>query len=153
MRYVYCVYLLFHKCRYLLSFLYYLCVKVAQWPTQVSLHPAQTTLSGSIFIFIFSLKLESWLVRNGIPYENVYTMQFSSKGQIPYVEFNGEEIADSNIVMERLSGVFDVSCDDGLTDYERAVGHTLLTMVENHTSKGGFLWRYGYHNEEFMKKM
>ena len=31
---------------------------------------------------------------NNIPYENVYTMEFSEKGQIPYVEFNGSQIAD-----------------------------------------------------------
>ena len=42
----------------------------------------------------FSLKLESWLAMNNIPYENVYTMEFSEKGQIPYVEFNGSQIAD-----------------------------------------------------------
>ena len=92
-------------------------------------------------------------MRNNIPYENVYTLQFSSKGQIPYIEFNGVQMADSNIIMEKLSSVFNVDCDKGLGDYDMAVGHTILTMLENHTSKGGFLWRYGYHNDEFMQKM
>jgi len=101
----------------------------------------------------FGLKLESWLAMNNIPYENVYTMEFSEKGQIPYVEFNGSQIADSNIIMEKLGEVFKVDCDAVLSDFDKAVGHSVLTMVENHTSKGGFLWRYGYHNDEFMDKM
>ena len=55
--------------------------------------------------------------------------------------------------MEKLSEVFKVDCDAVLSDFDKAVGHSVLTMVENHTSKGGFLWRYGYHNDEFMDKM
>ena len=55
--------------------------------------------------------------------------------------------------MEKLGKVFKVDCDAGLSDFDKAVGHSVLTMVENHTSKGGFLWRYGYHNDEFMDKM
>ena len=59
----------------------------------------------------------------------------------------------SNIIMEKLGEVFKVDCDAVLSDFDKAVGHSVLTMVENHTSKGGFLWRYGYHNDEFMDKM
>ena len=29
-------------------------------------------------------------------------MKFSSKGQIPYIELNGEEIPDSNVIISRL---------------------------------------------------
>ena len=35
-------------------------------------------------------------------YENVFTMKFGSKGQIPYIELNGEEIPDSNIIISRF---------------------------------------------------
>ena len=39
---------------------------------------------------------------NKIEYENVYSLQFSKKGQIPYIELNGEQIADSNIIIPKL---------------------------------------------------
>ena len=68
----------------------------------------------------FALKLETWLRMNGIKYvviitycnrhrhqsffpryENIFSMKFSSKGQIPFIELNGEEIPDSNIIIRR----------------------------------------------------
>ena len=39
-------------------------------------------------------------------YENVFTMKFGSKGQIPYIELNGEEIPDSNIIISRFVLIF-----------------------------------------------
>ena len=39
-------------------------------------------------------------------YENVFTMKFGSKGQIPYIELNGEEIPDSNIIISRFVFIF-----------------------------------------------
>ena len=35
-------------------------------------------------------------------------MVFSKKGQIPYIELNGEEIPDSNIIIKRLKQHFNV---------------------------------------------
>ena len=43
---------------------------------------------------------------SGITYENIYTEVFSAKGQIPYIELNGEEIADSNIIITTLKKYF-----------------------------------------------
>merc|ERR1712066_1215737 len=53
----------------------------------------------------FCLKLESWLKLHGIKYQNVdHKCKFrSKKGMLPFIELNGEEIADSNIVIETLS--------------------------------------------------
>ena len=56
----------------------------------------------------FALKLETWLRINRIPYESIPTMVFSKKGQIPYIEFNGEEIPDSNIIIKTLKQHFNV---------------------------------------------
>merc|ERR1719233_2877837 len=47
----------------------------------------------------FALKLETWLRLTGIQYTNVYTTTFSkSTKMIPYIELNGEEIADSSVI-------------------------------------------------------
>ena len=50
----------------------------------------------------YSLKLETWLRLNKIPYEDVYSGKFSKKGTIPYIELNGEHIPDSNVIIQRL---------------------------------------------------
>ena len=98
-----------------------------------------------------SLKLETWLILNKIPYENVYSLKFSKKGQIPYIELNGEQIADSNVVIRTLSLKFGLK-EDHLSQVDKAIGHSVDRMVENHTCKGGFLWRYGYNMDEFLVK-
>ena len=50
----------------------------------------------------FALKLETYLRLKKVPYECVYSFKFSKKGQIPYVELNGEQLADSNIIIQEL---------------------------------------------------
>jgi hypothetical protein len=102
----------------------------------------------------FALKLETWLRANKIKFEPVYTYKFSTaKGQIPYVELNGEEIADSNVIIKRLTKHFDVTMDTDLSKEDAALAHTSTVMLENHTCKAGFYWRYGLNMEEFGEKM
>merc|ERR1712088_1016941 len=57
----------------------------------------------------FCLKLESWLKLHGIKYQNVdHKCKFrSKKGLLPFIELNGEEIADSNMIIETLSKKFE----------------------------------------------
>jgi hypothetical protein len=45
-----------------------------------------------------------------IDYENVYSIKFSKKGQIPYIELNGEQIADSNIIIPKLKVINPLNC-------------------------------------------
>jgi len=99
----------------------------------------------------FSLKVETWLKLRGIPYENVYTLKFGPKGQIPYVELNGEQIPDSNVIIARLTEHFKIT-GESLTPSQDALGHTIVRMVENHTCKGNFLWRYVNQGSEFLPR-
>jgi hypothetical protein len=41
-----------------------------------------------------------------IPYETIYNPKMSKKGQIPYIELNGEQIPDSNLAMDYLKNYF-----------------------------------------------
>ena len=95
-----------------------------------------------IFIYssvLSSLKVETWLRLKEIPYENIYTLRFGRKGQIPYVELNGEQIPDSNVIIKRLAQHFNVQPDESLTPEQEALGHTVVRMIENHTCKGEIL--------------
>ncbi|XP_023349687.1 failed axon connections [Eurytemora carolleeae] len=92
----------------------------------------------------FALKLETWLRVAGIKYEVVYTMKFSKKGQIPYIELNGEEIADSNIIIKTLKSYFNKNPDSQYSMTDLSLAHSVTSMVENHTALTGFHYRYGY---------
>ena len=84
----------------------------------------------------FALKLESWLRLTKIPYKNVYTRRFSKASHtIPYIELNGEQISDSNRIMETLRSQFPAEMDLGLTTQQRARDHALTSMIENHTAQ------------------
>jgi len=101
----------------------------------------------------FALKLEAWLKLTGIRYENIHTSKFSSKGQMPYIELNGEQIADSNIIIEKLREKFQVDPDKDIPEKDLAMGHAATLMVENHTAQIGFHYRYGFHMQNFLETL
>merc|ERR1712001_433309 len=91
----------------------------------------------------FCLKLESWLKLHGIKYMNVdHKCKFrSKKGMLPFIELNGEEIADSNIVIETLSKKFEKEMPAELTQDQKNVQHAMIAMVENHRHWTTVYWR------------
>ncbi|CAB4056962.1 Failed axon connections [Lepeophtheirus salmonis] len=82
----------------------------------------------------YCFKLESWIKLNNIKYENVdhKSKLRSRKGLLPFIELNGEEIADSDIIIKALSKKFEKDLDEGLSQEQRNVQHAMLTMVDNH---------------------
>ena len=79
------------------------------------------------------LKLETFLRMAKIPYENDYRLKFSKKGKMPWIEFNGEEIADSNFCIQFLNKEFKVDIDSHLNATEKAIAHSIRTMLEENT--------------------
>ena len=80
------------------------------------------------------LKLQTFLRIAKIPYENDYSSaKLSKKGKMPWIEFNGQEIADSNFCIRFLEKEFQVDVDSHLGITERAIGHGVLTMLEENT--------------------
>ncbi|KAL9961720.1 hypothetical protein ACROYT_G030720 [Oculina patagonica] len=79
------------------------------------------------------LKLETFLRMTKIPYENERGFEFSKKGKMPWIEFNGQEIADSNLCIEFLKNEFQVDIDSHLSATERAISHSIRTMLEENT--------------------
>lgn len=99
----------------------------------------------------FALKLESWLRINDIPYENVYTLQFSPKHHwIPYIERDGDVIDGTCHIIESLTKQrFGVLKFKALSAHELALTHATLAMLEERLVKTVFYWRYGLHMPEF----
>lgn len=100
----------------------------------------------------FCLKVETWLRMAEVKYESVdHKMKYKSKkGQLPFVEVNGVEIADSDIIIKELSQMFGKDLDENLTPDQKNVSHAFISMLNNHTSWVMRWWRYS-HPGEFLK--
>lgn len=71
----------------------------------------------------------------------------SKKGQLPFVELNGEEIADSAIIIKELSQKFEKELDASLTQEQRNISHAMISMIENHLVWILFWWRTKYPDQ------
>lgn len=91
----------------------------------------------------YCLKVETWLRLAGLKYENVdHRMKYKSKkGQLPFIEVNGEEIADSAIIIKELGQRYNTDLDAGLTAEQRNVAHANISMIENHFAWVVKFWR------------
>ncbi|KAI7815616.1 failed axon connections [Rhyzopertha dominica] len=71
----------------------------------------------------------------------------SKKGQLPFVELNGEEIADSAIIIKELAQRFGKDLDAGLTAEQRNLAHATISMIENHLTWVVMWWRTKYPDQ------
>ena len=55
----------------------------------------------------------------------------SGKGQLPFVEVNGAEIADSAVIVKELGAIFNTDMDAHLTTEQRNAAHNTIIMLEN----------------------
>ncbi|XP_045463638.1 failed axon connections isoform X1 [Harmonia axyridis] len=97
----------------------------------------------------YCLKVETWLRLAGIKYENVdHKLKYrSKKGQLPFVELNGEEIADSVIIIKELAARFNHDMDIALTAEQRNVAHAMISMIDNHLAWVVMWWRTKYPDQ------
>ncbi|XP_065086027.1 failed axon connections isoform X2 [Ochlerotatus camptorhynchus] len=91
----------------------------------------------------YCLKVETWLRLAGLKYENVdHKLKLrSKKGQLPFVEVNGEEIADSAIIIKELAQRYEKDLDAALTQEQRNIAHAMISMLENHLIWVLLFWR------------
>lgn len=71
----------------------------------------------------------------------------SKKGQLPFIELNGEEIADSAIIIKELTSKFEKDIDSNLTQEQRNIAHATISMIENHLVWVIFWWRSKYPDQ------
>ena len=56
----------------------------------------------------------------------------SKRGQLPFVEFNGEEIPDSEFIIQTLGEKLDKNMDAGMDAEQSTVQHAMVALVDNH---------------------
>lgn len=79
------------------------------------------------------LKLEAYLRMCKIPYESDYSFKMSSKGKVPWIEYNGSPVADSNFIVPFLNEEFSIDPDAHLSAVEKAISRTMLVTLEENT--------------------
>uniref|UniRef100_A0A914C9E3 Thioredoxin-like fold domain-containing protein n=1 Tax=Acrobeloides nanus TaxID=290746 RepID=A0A914C9E3_9BILA len=78
----------------------------------------------------FCLKLEAFLRLHEIKYEPIFTFSGrSKKGLLPFIELNGEHIADSQIIILHLKKYFNIQ--DKLTNEQKAVERAFDRLIES----------------------
>ncbi|GMR30062.1 hypothetical protein PMAYCL1PPCAC_00257, partial [Pristionchus mayeri] len=82
----------------------------------------------------WSLKLETWLRMADLPFTNINNefKKFSTKGQVPFIELNGEQIADSNIIIEKLKEEFGKADMDPTDPMDQALASAFSALAEDH---------------------
>ncbi|KAH7707389.1 failed axon connections protein [Aphelenchoides avenae] len=80
----------------------------------------------------WSLKLETFIRFNQLNYV-VVNNEFkyaSTKGQVPFVEINGRQFADSSYIIENLIAIFNLPIDGKLSTRERAAARAFHKLIE-----------------------
>lgn len=54
----------------------------------------------------------------------------SLKGQIPFIELNGQQFADSNLIIDRLKQHFELTIDKNLTTREEGEARAFNFLIE-----------------------
>lgn len=87
-----------------------------------------TAPSGSPYV----IKLETFLRMAKLKYDLDFKKPFSKKGKTPWITYNGEEIADSQIIQEYLSEKHGINFSSHLTPEEKAVARGMRAILEDH---------------------
>jgi hypothetical protein len=91
----------------------------------------------------WSLKLETFIRFAKLNYTNVSNeFKFgSAKGQVPFIELNGRQIADSNFIIDNLKTTFNLSIDRNLNEREKADERAYSVLVEESLLRAMFYYR------------
>jgi glutathione S-transferase len=80
----------------------------------------------------FCLKLETYLRMANLSYEVVSSSDLSKapKGKMPYIEDNGQTIADSNFIIDYLTTTYGDRLDHHLNATEKAIALAMRRLIE-----------------------
>jgi glutathione S-transferase len=95
-------------------------LKIHNFPCVIGMQPSP-----------FGLKLETWLRMAQIPYDVSWSFtKLGPKGKVPFVTLDGEEMGDSELVIQELASRFDRDLDQHLSMQERARGLMIRRLLE-----------------------
>jgi glutathione S-transferase len=82
----------------------------------------------------FCMKVETWLRMAGLPFEVVRGVdpRKGPKGKVPWIEDQGQTIADSTFILDYLTGAYGDRLHSTLDPEERATSLALQRLIEEH---------------------
>ncbi|XP_069119527.1 failed axon connections homolog [Argopecten irradians] len=83
----------------------------------------------------FAIKLETYFRMENIPYQVEHNMLRKSKktGKVPFLQYNGEEVSDSEFILEFLSKEKGFNLHKNLTEEQIGIGRAFQKMAEENT--------------------
>nr|XP_027232063.1 failed axon connections homolog [Penaeus vannamei] len=88
----------------------------------------------------FVVKLETYVRMAEIPHVIDHEEPLGPKGKTPWITLNGEDVGDSQMIIEKLAAKFGKEFDAHLSLEEKAVAHALRVMVDEY-----FVWCLGVY--------
>jgi glutathione S-transferase len=93
----------------------------------------------------FNVKVETYLRMTKLPYKTVSSMPTQApKGKLPYIEDDGQVIADSSFIIEHLKAKYGDPLDKDLTAEQFAVLTAMQRLLEDHLYWVGMYTRWLY---------
>jgi glutathione S-transferase len=84
----------------------------------------------------FVVKVDTYLRMTNVPYRSVSLglafQQTAPRGKLPYIDHNGQIVADSQYIVEHLKGQLGDPLDAHLTPVQRASARAIRCLVEDH---------------------
>ncbi|KAL5013149.1 hypothetical protein ScPMuIL_007419 [Solemya velum] len=80
----------------------------------------------------FPIKLETYLRIAKIPYKIIHSLNMGPKNKIPWIEYNGEVVTDSEFCIKFLSDRLGVDLNKHLTSEQKATARLLQRMIDEH---------------------
>lgn len=70
----------------------------------------------------YVLKLETWLRLADVKYQNEFAFEFGSKGKIPFITYNGEDVCDTDFIIQYLSKKLDKDLSKNFSLKDQGIG-------------------------------
>lgn len=103
---------------------------------------------------MFCLKLETYMKMHSIPYEAHYGYKVGKNGKVPWIEYAGEKVSDSQNIIEFLNEKFEITHpDDKLADQQKHLARAIQVMLEENTYWGVQYNRFIDNFAEYKKSL
>ncbi len=81
----------------------------------------------------YGLKVFAFLKLAGVPFrhEHIFDASAAPRGQLPYIEDNGEAIGDSETIIDYVTAKYAVTIDEALTQAERDTDLMLTRLLDD----------------------
>lgn len=81
----------------------------------------------------FVLKVDAFLRINELPFERKNGLPFlrqSPKGKLPFIDDQGQTVADSSFIFDHLRSAYKLSIDDWLSDEQKAIAYLVSKSID-----------------------